>query len=241
MEPLIACKDVSLGYENREVASGINLEVYPGDYLCIVGENGSGKSTLIKGLAGLIRPLRGQITVAPALREESIGYLPQQTAAQKDFPATVSEVVISGCLKRRGFLPFYSADEKRLARKNMKKLGIDSMARRCFRELSGGQKQRVLLARALCATVKLLILDEPTTGLDPTAVAEMYQLIQKLNREDHVAVIMVSHDIMNVLSQAKTVLHLKQQPLFYGTVQDYRKSETGRGFLGGEEYLGTNW
>ncbi len=241
MEPLIACKDVSLGYENREVASGINLEVYPGDYLCIVGENGSGKSTLIKGLAGLIRPLRGQITVAPALREESIGYLPQQTAAQKDFPATVSEVVISGCLKRRGFLPFYSADEKRLARKNMKKLGIDSMARRCFRELSGGQKQRVLLARALCATEKLLILDEPTTGLDPTAVAEMYQLIQKLNREDHVAVIMVSHDIMNVLSQAKTVLHLKQQPLFYGTVQDYRKSETGRGFLGGEEYLGTNW
>lgn len=241
MEPLIACKDVSLGYENREVASGINLEVYPGDYLCIVGENGSGKSTLIKGLAGLIRPLRGQITVAPALREESIGYLPQQTAAQKDFPATVSEVVISGCLKRRGFLPFYSADEKRLARKNMKKLGIDSMARRCFRELSGGQKQRVLLARALCATEKLLILDEPTTGLDPTAVAEMYQLIQKLNREDHVAVIMVSHDIMNILSQAKTVLHLKQQPLFYGTVQDYRKSETGRGFLGGEEYLGTNW
>ena len=241
MEPLIACKDVSLGYENREVASGINLEVYPGDYLCIVGENGSGKSTLIKGLAGLIRPLRGQITVAPALREESIGYLPQQTAAQKDFPATVSEVVISGCLKRRGFLPFYSADEKRLARKNMKKLGIDSMARRCFRELSGGQKQRVLLARALCATEKLLILDEPTTGLDPTAVTEMYQLIQKLNREDHVAVIMVSHDIMNALSQAKTVLHLKQQPLFYGTVQDYRKSETGRGFLGGEEYLGTNW
>ena len=240
MEPLIACKDVSLGYENREVASGINLEVYPGDYLCIVGENGSGKSTLIKGLAGLIRPLRGQITVAPALREESIGYLPQQTAAQKDFPATVSEVVISGCLKRRGFLPFYSADEKRLARKNMKKLGIDSMARRCFRELSGGQKQRVLLARALCATEKLLILDEPTTGLDPTAVAEMYQLIQKLNREDHVAVIMVSHDIMNALSQAKTVLHLKQQPLFYGTVQDYRKSETGRGFLGGEDYLGTN-
>ncbi len=240
MEPLIACKDVSLGYENREVASGINLEVYPGDYLCIVGENGSGKSTLIKGLAGLIRPLRGQITVAPALREESIGYLPQQTAAQKDFPATVSEVVISGCLKRRGFLPFYSADEKRLARKNMKKLGIDSMARRCFRELSGGQKQRVLLARALCATEKLLILDEPTTGLDPTAVTEMYQLIQKLNREDHVAVIMVSHDIMNALSQAKTVLHLKQQPLFYGTVQDYRKSETGRGFLGGEDYLGTN-
>lgn len=240
MEPLIACKDVSLGYENREVASSINLEVYPGDYLCIVGENGSGKSTLIKGLAGLIRPLRGQITVAPALREESIGYLPQQTAAQKDFPATVSEVVISGCLKRRGFLPFYSADEKRLARKNMKKLGIDSMARRCFRELSGGQKQRVLLARALCATEKLLILDEPTTGLDPTAVTEMYQLIQKLNREDHVAVIMVSHDIMNALSQAKTVLHLKQQPLFYGTVQDYRKSETGRGFLGGEDYLGTN-
>lgn len=240
MEPLIACKDVSLGYENREVASGINLEVYPDDYLCIVGENGSGKSTLIKGLAGLIRPLRGQITVAPALREESIGYLPQQTAAQKDFPATVSEVVISGCLKRRGFLPFYSADEKRLARKNMKKLGIDSMARRCFRELSGGQKQRVLLARALCATEKLLILDEPTTGLDPTAVTEMYQLIQKLNREDHVAVIMVSHDIMNALSQAKTVLHLKQQPLFYGTVQDYRKSETGRGFLGGEDYLGTN-
>ncbi len=240
MEPLIACKDVSLGYENREVANGINLEVYPGDYLCIVGENGSGKSTLVKGLIGLIRPLKGQILVDPSLREESIGYLPQQTEAQKDFPATVYEVVLSGCLKRRGFLPFYSRKEKLLAEKNMEKLGIGEIAKQCYRELSGGQKQRVLLARALCVTDKLLILDEPVTGLDPSAMTEMYQLIRKLNEEDHVAIIMVSHDIMNILSQAKTILHLKQQPLFYGTVSDYKKSEVSMRFLGGEENSGND-
>ena len=214
--------------------------MYPGDYLCIVGENGSGKSTLVKWLIGLIRPLKGQILVDPSLREESIGYLPQQTEAQKDFPATVYEVVLSGCLKRRGFLPFYSRKEKLLAEKNMEKLGIGEIAKQCYRELSGGQKQRVLLARALCATDKLLILDEPVTGLDPSAMTEMYQLIRKLNEEDHVAIIMVSHDIMNILSQAKTILHLKQQPLFYGTVSDYKKSEVSMRFLGGEENSGND-
>lgn len=241
MKPLIACKDVSLGYENREVANGIFLEVYPGDYLGIVGENGSGKSTLVKGLIGLIRPLKGQIVVDPALKEESIGYLPQQTKAQKDFPATVSEVVISGCLKRRGARPFYSRKEKAMAMKMMEKLGIREMAKACYRELSGGQKQRVLLARALCATEKLLILDEPVTGLDPSAMAEMYQLIKKLNEEDQVAVIMVSHDMINILSQAKTILHLKQQPLFYGTVEEYKKSEVSKHFLGGEQSSGNDF
>ena len=193
------------------------------------------RSTLVKGLIGLIHPINGQIIVDPELREESIGYLPQQTAAQKDFPATVFEVVISGCLKKRGFLPFYSNKEKELAEKNMERLGIKKLSKHCYRELSGGQKQRVLLARALCATEKLLILDEPVTGLDPSAMGEMYQLIRKLNEEDHVAIIMVSHDIMNILSEAKTILHLKQQPLFYGSVSDYKKSEVSRRFFNDEK------
>ena len=188
---LITCQDVTLGYENTRVAEHLSFTVEEGDYLCIVGENGSGKSTLMKTLLGLRAPLAGHIAFGDGLRKNEIGYLPQQTPIQRDFPASVQEVVLSGCLARCGLRPFYSKEEKALAARNMERLGITPLARRCYRELSGGQQQRVLLARALCATRKLLLLDEPVAGLDPKVTAELYDLIAELNRADGITVIMI--------------------------------------------------
>ena len=231
MEPLIKCEHVDLGYENQDAVINVNMEVCPGDYLCIVGENGSGKSTLIKGLLGLLKPSGGKLTVAEELKTTGIGYLPQQTAAQKDFPASVREVVLSGCLSRRGRRPFYSKTEKDIASANMEKLGITQLANQCYRELSGGQQQRVLIARALCATRELLILDEPITGLDPMALQDLYYMIRKLNREDKVAIIMVSHDLRNAVEEANKILHLQKQVLFYGPAHDYMNSKAAGHFF----------
>lgn len=231
MEPLIKCEHVDLGYENQDAVINVNMEVCPGDYLCIVGENGSGKSTLIKGLLGLLKPSGGKLTVAEGLKTTGIGYLPQQTAAQKDFPASVREVVLSGCLSRRGRRPFYSKTEKDIAAANMEKLGITQLAGQCYRELSGGQQQRVLIARALCATRELLILDEPITGLDPMAIQDFYSMIRKLNREDKVAIIMVSHDLRNAVEEANKILHLQKQVLFYGLAHDYMNSKAAGHFF----------
>lgn len=231
MEPLIKCEHVDLGYENQDAVINVNMEVCPGDYLCIVGENGSGKSTLIKGLLGLLKPSGGKMTVAEELKTTGIGYLPQQTAAQKDFPASVREVVLSGCLSRRGRRPFYSKTEKDIASANMEKLGITQLANQCYRELSGGQQQRVLIARALCATRELLILDEPITGLDPMAIQDFYSMIRKLNREDKVAIIMVSHDLRNAVEEANKILHLQKQVLFYGPAHDYMNSKAAGHFF----------
>ena len=231
MEPLIKCEHVDLGYENQDAVINVNMEVCPGDYLCIVGENGSGKSTLIKGLLGLLKPSGGKLTVAEELKTTGIGYLPQQTAAQKDFPASVREVVLSGCLSRRGRRPFYSKTEKDIASANMEKLGITQLANQCYRELSGGQQQRVLIARALCATRELLILDEPITGLDPMAIQDFYSMIRKLNREDKVAIIMVSHDLRNAVEEANKILHLQKQVLFYGPAHDYMNSKASGHFF----------
>lgn len=231
MEPLIKCEHVDLGYENQDAVINVNMEVCPGDYLCIVGENGSGKSTLIKGLLGLLKPSGGKLTVAEELKTTGIGYLPQQTAAQKDFPASVREVILSGCLSRRGRRPFYSKTEKDIASANMEKLGITQLANQCYRELSGGQQQRVLIARALCATRELLILDEPITGLDPMAIQDFYSMIRKLNREDKVAIIMVSHDLRNAVEEANKILHLQKQVLFYGPAHDYMNSKAAGHFF----------
>ncbi|MDR0924678.1 MAG: metal ABC transporter ATP-binding protein [Hungatella sp.] len=227
MSPLIQCSNVDFGYENQVAVVDVTMDVNPGEYVCIVGENGSGKSTLMKGLLGLLKPTDGVISVSDELKKSGIGYLPQQTAAQKDFPATVYEVVLSGCLSRRGIRPFYSWKEKRLAVQNMERLGIKALAGKCYRELSGGQQQRTLIARALCATDKLLIMDEPITGLDPSAITEFYEIIRKLNREEGVAILMVSHDIANVVKQADKILHLKREVLFYGPTEDYLKSNAG--------------
>lgn len=235
MNPIIKCEHTDFGYENHDAVIDLNLEIYPGDYLCVVGENGSGKSTLIKGMLGLLKPTGGTLTVADELKRGGIGYLPQQTAAQKDFPATVQEVVLSGTLSRRGNRPFYSPAERKLAAHNLERLGIEHLKNKCYRELSGGQQQRVLIARALCATEQLLILDEPITGLDPSAIQDFYHLIKKLNKEDRITIIMVSHDIGNVISQANKILHLHRRVVFCGSAEEYKKSVAGKEFLGGDE------
>ena len=231
---LLACRDASLGYEHRALLEHLTFTVRAGDYLCVVGENGSGKSTLMKSLLGLLPPLVGTID-CPAQRAGAIGYLPQQTSAQRDFPATVSEVVLSGFANKRGLHFFYSAAEKSAALMNMGKLGVLELQNRCYRELSGGQQQRVLLARALCAADRLLILDEPVTGLDPVATGELYNLIKLVNLCNDITVIMVTHDIDAALRYATHVLHLGHQQLFFGTAAEYKQSDAARRFLGGRK------
>lgn len=234
--PYISCREVTLGYDGNVVTKNLNFTVNPGDYLCIVGENGTGKSTLIKAILNFKKPLQGKITRGDGLKSLEIGYVPQQAVIQKDFPASVQEVILSGCLNRCGLRPFYSRDEKAITAANMAKLGITELKKRCFRELSGGQKQRVLLARALCATRKLLLLDEPVAGLDPKVTAEMYTLIQKLVDEG-ITIIMVSHDINSAIQYASNILHLGEEPLFFGKTEDYKKSEVYYDFVsrtGGE-------
>lgn len=228
---ILTCQNLTLGYEGTEVVAGLNFTVESGEYLCIVGENGSGKSTLMKTILRLKAPLSGQILTGDGLKQTQIGYLPQQTVVQKDFPASVREIVLSGCLNRCGFRPYYSCEEKAIAETNMEKMGITMLAKRCYRELSGGQQQRVLLARALCATRKLLLLDEPVAGLDPKVTAEMYTLIDKLNHEDGITVIMISHDIAAATKYASHILHISHKPLFYGTTADYLQTPIGRTFV----------
>lgn len=230
---LIKCENVSVGYEGQTVVRELNFTIEPGDYLCIVGENGSGKSTLVKSLLGLKSVEKGQIIYGDGLKKNEIGYLPQQTDVQKDFPASVFEVVLSGRLNSRGLRPFYTGTDRKLAVEKMEMLGIGNLAGQCFRELSGGQRQRVLLARALCATKSMLLLDEPVTGLDPIVTGEFYQLIRKVNRESKIAVVMVSHDIESAVEDATHILHLQEKMLFFGTAGDYRKSRVGKTFLGG--------
>ena len=219
----LCCQALTVGYEGKTVLSGLSFDVNAGDYLCIVGDNGSGKSTLMKTILRLVRPLSGRIIMGDGLSPDEIGYLPQQTAAQKDFPASVREVVRSGYLNRRGLRPYYNRQEKRMADDNMERLGVAPLARRCFRELSGGQQQRALLARALCAAGNMLLLDEPAAGLDPKAAAEMYALLQGLNKSG-VTIILISHDIAASLRYASHILRIDGlSPSFFGTAADYRE------------------
>ena len=212
----------------------MNFKIDQGDYLCVVGENGTGKSTLIKTLLGLIKPLNGEVIAnVQGKNHKGVGYLPQQTQAQKDFPASVWEVVLSGVLNNDHRCPFYNKKDKAEAEKNMEKLNILDLKKRCYRELSGGQQQRVLLARALCATDSVLILDEPVTGLDPAASMEFYETIKDLNKKENVTIIMVSHDIKNALNYTTHILHLEQENDFFGTVEEYKKSNVSNMFLGG--------
>ena len=228
----IVCKDLSFAYDGETVLSDINFSIDAGSYLCIVGENGSGKSTLMRGLLGLKQPSKGEI-IFNDISPTEIGYLPQQTQIQRDFPASVREVVLSGRLNSMGKRLFYNAADRAAAAENMERLGIDDIAERCYMELSGGQQQRVLLARAMCATKKLLLLDEPVTGLDPVATNEMYNLIKLINLCDSTSVIMVSHDIHAAVRYATHILHHRHSQLFFGTTAQYRESDLARRFVGG--------
>ena len=229
----ITCKNLTLGYENRAIQENLNFSINAGDYLCIVGENGSGKSTLMKTLLHLQPPISGTIELGDGLRKNEIGYLPQQTLVQRDFPASVKEIVLSGCQGRCGWRPFYNKEDKEIARKAMEKMMIQDLQDRCYRELSGGQQQRVLLARALCAAKKILLLDEPVSGLDPKVTAEMYQLIEDLNKKDEITIIMISHDIEAAVRYATHILHIGEH-CFFGTKKQYLESSLGRHFTGQE-------
>ena len=224
----LCCRDLAVGYDGNEILRGLNFEVNAGDYLCIVGENGSGKTTLMKTILGLLPPMGGTIETGDGLRQSEIGYLPQQTLVQRDFPATVWEIVLSGCQGGCGLRPFYNREEKDRARENIERMGITALTRRCYRELSGGQQQRVLLARALCATKKMLLLDEPVTGLDAWVTSELYDLIARLNAEG-ITVLMISHDLNAALTYASHVLYVGEK-LFFGTRDAFAASDVGRGF-----------
>lgn len=225
----LKCENLDIGYDGVIAASGIEFAVEKGQYVCIVGENGSGKSTLVKTLLGLIPPVSGRIVRGDGLKENGIGYLPQQTAIQRDFPASVYEVVLSGCCSKLGLRPFYGKAEKRRADENIAKLGLTELKNRCYRELSGGQQQRVLLARALCATEQMLLLDEPVSGLDPKVTNQMYELIENLNKSDGITVVMITHDVSAALRYADRILHIGHT-VFYGTVSEYKRSGAASDF-----------
>ena len=233
---LITCENLSFAYEGVTVLQNLNFKVEQGDYLCILGENGAGKSTLMKGLLGLKKPSGGSVAFGEGLRAREIGYLPQQTPVQKDFPASVQEVVLSGCLSGMGLRPFYGKAEKERAVRSMESLEITDLRERCYRDLSGGQQQRVLLARALCATKKVILLDEPVAGLDPLVTINMYKLIERINKDMGITVIMVSHDIQAATRYATHILHLgEDRQLFFGSREDYRHSAAYHSFMDGDK------
>ena len=232
---MITCKRVCLAYENHIVVQDLSFSVDKGDYLCIIGENGSGKSTLMKALLGLKSVEGGSIEMGGGLRQNEIGYLPQQTGLQKDFPASVREVVLSGRINNLRLRPFYSKEDKRIAQENMERLGIGPLQNCCYRELSGGQQQRVLLARALCATQKLLLLDEPVAGLDLMATEELYNVIFDLNRHQGITVIMITHDVDRALKDATHILHLHKDETFFGDKESYLECSTCRHFTETEQ------
>lgn len=233
MKTILKCEDLKATYDGMTVLENLSFTVNEGDYLCILGENGSGKSTLVKCLLGIKNADGGKISFGEGVVQSDLGYLSQHTAMQKGFPATVREVVLSGCLGKRGLRPFYSAAEKKTASQVMERLGINDLASRSCRDLSGGQQQKMLLARALCAAKKMLLLDEPVTGLDPAATAEMYELISELNKKDKMTIIMVSHDVQKVVEESNRILCLcSNTQSFFGTPQEYTESHLSTNLIG---------
>jgi zinc transport system ATP-binding protein len=221
---LISCKDAGLGYENKAVVEHLDFTVREGEYICVVGENGAGKSTLIKSLLGLLRPVSGTVQINRSVGKGAIGYLPQQTDIQRNFPASVMEVVLSGFLSDMHYRPFYRRRERQMARKQLEHLGILDLGKKCYGELSGGQQQRVLLARALCAADKILVLDEPVTGLDPMAANTLYESLKLLHQEG-MAVVMVTHDLASAVRYGEKILHISEKGYFFGTVSEYMDTE----------------
>lgn len=230
---LLTCRNASFGYDGEVVLSGIDFTLYGGEYMCILGENGAGKSTLVKGILGLISPTAGEIEFGEGLRACEVGYLPQQTQVHKSFPASVLEVVLSGRINSMGMRPFYNRKDREDALKKLELMGMKGTERRSFQELSGGQMQRVLLARAMCAAGRFILLDEPVSGLDPAATTDLYELIADINKNMGMTVIMVSHDTEAAIKYASHIMQLSHTQLFYGTVDEYKNSELGHDYLKG--------
>ena len=223
-ECLISCQDAGLGYENKAILEHFSLEVLAGEYICVVGENGSGKSTLVKSFLGLLKPVYGKIELESGILRGAVGYLPQQTQIQRHFPVSVMEVVLSGFLSEMHLRPFYRMSERKQAKAYLEHLGIAELQKKCYGELSGGQQQRVLLARALCAADKLLVLDEPVTGLDPLAAQTLYDNLDLLHKEG-MTIVMVTHDVGNAMKYADRILHIREDDYFIGSVDEYVNSD----------------
>lgn len=224
---LFKLEKLTLGYENKIVLKNISFSVEEGDFIIIVGPNGSGKSTLIKGILGLINPIKGKI-VLNDLKRNYIGYMPQETKVDSNFPASVNEIVLSGLLNNKKFKPFYTKEDKEIVSKNLKLLHIDNLKNKNFSDLSGGQRQKVLLARSLCATKKLLILDEPSNNLDYKSKIDLYNIAKKLNKEKNITVLMITHDLDNENLIGNKVISLGEKEFFYGTNKEYKELKNGR-------------
>lgn len=231
---LISCKNMCSGYDGRIILKNVSFDICEGDYICIVGENGGGKSTLVKTLTGIIPFKSGHLHYLN-IKKSEIGYLPQQSVLNPDFPATVFEVVLSGTLSQKGIMPFYTKKLKNVAMNNLDLIGMAEFKNFPFSNLSGGQKQRVLLARALCATQKLLVLDEPVTGLDPIVTNDFYKLICDLNQKLNISIVMVSHDVDMAVRYAKKILHLKNGESYFAKTDEYVNSKLGKRFLKGAQ------
>ena len=230
---LLTCKNLSVGYDGVAVVSGVSFSLFKGDYLAVIGENGAGKTTLMKTVLGLIKQISGEIETGDGLKRNEIGYLPQQTAVQKDFPASVWEVVLSGALSKTGLRPFYNREEKRRAEEVLEEMNIADIKKRPYRELSGGQQRRVLLSRALLATRKVLLLDEPVAGLDPKVTAEMYEIIEGLNKKG-TSVIMITHDIAAAFKYANKILRIGSG-IFFGSKEEFMSGSDGKSFIAAGE------
>ncbi len=233
---LMRCENLSLAYDGLVALSEVSFSIKEADYLCILGDNGTGKSTLLRAILGLKRLHKGIVSYENGLKKSEIGYLAQQTDVQKEFPASVMEVVLSGCIAGNQRSPFYKKDQKERARKALQTLDITELSKSCYCELSGGQQQRVMLARAICAAKRVLVLDEPTTGLDPKMTTEFFDLMQRMNQEEGVAIVMVTHDIHCATKYSKHILHLGEKTSFYGSCADYRESELGKHYIGGHRH-----
>ncbi len=233
---ILKCENVALSYDGRTIAENIDFQLNEGDYLCVLGENGSGKTTLINALLGLKKTAGGKITYGEGVKAENIGYLPQKQSVGADFPACVREIIRTGFLGKRGFRFYYSKTERERAEDVMQKLGIANFAKRSFSELSGGQQKRVLLARALCSAENLLILDEPTAALDPIVTEELYEMTKKLNSVEKISIIMVSHDVAAATKYANKILHIKHEQLFFGSTEEYLKTDLAKAYLGGHGF-----
>ena len=231
---LIKCNNIEFKYDGKEILKNISFEVNKGDYLCIIGENGSGKSTLLNIISGVLKPNNGTVTLDSNLSKKEIGYLPQKSEIYENFPASVYEVVISGCVNKLSIIPFCRRKEKQIANYNMNLLEISNIKNKCFHELSGGQKQRVLLARTLCSTRDIILLDEPVSGLDPIITESFYNVVNHLNNEHGTTVVMVSHDIQNCFKYASHILYIGKELFYYGSKSDFLNSEFSKNIRGNQ-------
>ena len=217
---LIEIRNLSLGYDKDIILKHVNLDIEENDFICIVGPNGSGKSTLVKGILGLIKPIKGKVKYN-GLKQNFIGYMPQETKVDANFPASVFEIVLSGTLNSEKYKMFYTKSQKETAMNNMKLLGIEKLKNKSFCDLSGGQRQKVLLARSLSATTKLLILDEPSNNLDSKSKSELYKTIIDLNKNHGITVIMITHDLDHDNLIGNKILSLRENDIFFGSVDEF--------------------